>query len=77
MTQPFSPDPQTLEHIFNTQGHELSDEQLEALILHFRSERVRIAEAEAQGKRITKAKKPSAPSAPTSAPSLDDLLGDL
>jgi hypothetical protein len=74
MTQPFSPDPQTLEHIFNTQGHELSDEQLESLILHFRSERARIAEAEAQGKRITKPKKPSAP---TSAPSLDDLLGDL
>jgi hypothetical protein len=76
MTQPFSPDPQSLEEIFNTQGHELSDEQLETLILHFRSERARIAEAEAQGKRITKPKAAKS-SAPTSAPSLDDLLGDL
>lgn len=76
MTQPtFSPDPQSLEEIFNTQGHELTDEQLEALILHFRSERARIAEAESQGKRITKA--PKAPKAPASAPSLDDLLGEL
>jgi len=69
----FTPDPKALACAFNTQGHELSDEQLEILILHFRSERKRIAEDEAKGKKPSKAKAPAAAEALT----IDDLLGDL
>lgn len=76
-------DPKALEHIFATQGHHLTDEQLEQFIQHCRAERARIAAAEAAGKPVRKSKveavvetkAPAKVSTTASMPSLDDLLG--
>lgn len=67
-------DPKALEQIFATQGHYLTDEQLEEFIAHCRAERARIAAAEAAGKPIRKAKEPASTDAPLN---LSDLLGGL
>jgi hypothetical protein len=69
-------DPKALEHIFATQGHHLTDEQLEQFIQHCRAERARIAAAEAAGKPVRKAKVEAVAGIPATAsmPSLDDLM---
>lgn len=74
-------DPKSLEEIFNTRGHELTDDELEQLITFYRAERVRIMQQEAEGKRITKAKNPSpsaaAKAAPPASAAIASILGDI
>lgn len=71
-------DPKSLEEIFNTRGHELTDDELEQLITFYRAERVRIMQQEAEGKRITKAKNPSAAkAAPPASAAIASILGDI
>ncbi len=63
-------DPEALEIIINKKAEEFTDEDIDALITHFRKERENFALTEAAGKRATKAKAPV-------DPDLSKLLEDI
>lgn len=64
-------DPAALEILINKQAEEFTNEDIDALVAHFRKERVNFAVAEAAGKRAPKKSKEVNPEL---AKLLDDLL---
>lgn len=62
--------PEALEIIINKKAEEFTDEDIDALVAHFRKERENFSLAEAAGKRAPRAAKPV-------DPDLSKLLDDL
>lgn len=72
------PDPQAIQAVIDKELSEVTDADVDSLILYFRQERADFAIAEASGKGARGAKaKLKSPASPATTADVDDVLGDL